>query len=56
MECRRRTGDKNLVAAMREALLEGFPDRSIGMGGVFHVVVGRVRIIIIIIIIITLIT
>ena len=44
VECKKRTGDKNLVTAMREALLEGFPGQSIGVGGVFHIAAGKVKI------------
>merc|ERR1719431_3025 len=39
-----RTGGKNLVTAMREALVAAFPDKSIGLGGVFNIVSGKVKI------------
>jgi len=39
-----RTGTKNLVSAMREALVDAFPDKSIGLGGVFNIVSGKAKI------------
>jgi len=39
-----RTGGKPLVTAMREALVEAFPDKSIGLGGVFNIISGKAKI------------
>jgi len=38
-----RTGDKNFVTAIREALVESFPDKSLGLGGVFNIVKGKAK-------------
>lgn len=39
-----RTGEKNFVSCMREALVAGFPGQSIGMGGVFLLAKGKAKI------------
>jgi len=39
-----RTGEKNFVTCMREALIAGFPGLSIGMGGVFLLAAGKAKI------------
>ena len=36
VKCKTRTKNTNLITAMRQALLEAFPDLSIGLGGVFQ--------------------
>ena len=44
IHCKHRTGSKNLVTCMREALMEDFPDKSIGLGGIFNIVKGKAKI------------
>lgn len=44
VKAKTRTGGKNLVTAMREALVAAFPDKSIGLGGVFNIVSGKAKI------------
>merc|ERR1711970_311053 len=44
IHCKKRTGDKNFVTCMRQTLVDEFPDKSIGLGGVFNIVSGKVKI------------
>jgi len=44
IHCKKRTGTKNLVTCMRETLVEAFPEKSIGLGGVFNIVAGKAKI------------
>jgi len=44
IHCKKRTGDKNFVTCMRQTLVDEFPDKSIGLGGVFNIVAGKVKI------------
>jgi len=43
IHAKNRTGDKNFVTAIREALVESFPSKSLGLGGVFNIVKGKAR-------------
>ena len=43
MAARTRTGEKNLVTCMREALLSSYPGQCIGLGGVFHMAAGTAK-------------
>ena len=42
--CRTRSGDKNLVSSISNALREGFPDKCIGLGGAFCVTKGKLKV------------
>lgn len=43
IHCKGRTGDKNLVTAIRETLAEAWPAEAVGLGGVFSLVQGKAR-------------
>merc|ERR1712126_702991 len=42
--CKKRTGSQNFVSCMREILNQHYGDQTVGMGGVFRVVRGKVKI------------
>jgi hypothetical protein len=44
ISCKNRTGPKNFVTCMREILLANYGEQAVGMGGVFKVLSGKVKI------------
>ena len=44
VKCKKRDGEENFVSCMRKCLEAEFPDKSIGLGGVFCVQKGQVKI------------
>jgi len=44
ISCKNRTGPKNFVTCMRETLLANYGEQAVGMGGVFKILSGKVKI------------
>eukprot|EP00088_Acartia_fossae_P049409 TRINITY_DN5439_c0_g1_i3.p1 TRINITY_DN5439_c0_g1~~TRINITY_DN5439_c0_g1_i3.p1 ORF type:complete len:330 (-),score=69.06 TRINITY_DN5439_c0_g1_i3:54-1016(-) len=42
--CKNRTGSKNFVSCMRETLVDHYGEQAVGMGGVFKILSGKVKI------------
>jgi len=43
IDCQKRIGEKNFVTCMRETLEEGFPEKFVGLGGVFNIKTGSAK-------------
>merc|ERR1712112_676711 len=43
IQCKGRTGPKNLVTCMREILAEAWPSETLGLGGIFRIVNGKAK-------------